>query len=64
MYWVTRKMTGKVVGRNVPQDSLDAYLSTLPSGVYGVEDSEGNEVREVTVKAGRVSFAVNHATGS
>jgi len=39
----------------VPQDSLDAYLSTLPSGVYGVEDSEGNEVKQVTVKAGRVS---------
>jgi len=47
-------MTGKVVGRNVPQDSLEVYLSTLPSGVYGVEDSDGKE-REVTVKAGRVS---------
>jgi hypothetical protein len=53
--FVTRKKTGKVVGRNVPQDSLDAYLSALPSGVYRVEDSEGNEVREVTVKAGRIS---------
>jgi len=55
MFRVTRKLSGKVVGRNVPQDSLDAYLSSLPSGVYGVEDSDGNEVREVTVKAGRVS---------
>ncbi len=54
MYWVTRKMTGKIVGRNVPHDALEAYLSTLPSGVYGVEDSQGNE-REVTVKSGRVS---------
>jgi hypothetical protein len=54
MYWVTRKMTGKIVGRNVPQEALEAYLSTLPSGVYGVEDSQGNET-EVTVKAGRVS---------
>ena len=54
MFRVTRKMTGKVVGRNVPQDSLEVYLSTLPSGVYGVEDSDGKE-REVTVKAGRVS---------
>ena len=41
MYWVTRKMTGKIVGRNVSQDALEAYLSTLPSGVYGVEDSQG-----------------------
>jgi hypothetical protein len=64
MFWVTRKKTGKVVGRNVPQESLEAYLSTLPSGVYGVEDSDGKEAREVTVKAGRVSFAVNLATGS
>jgi hypothetical protein len=55
MFRVIRKMTGKVVGRNVPHDSLDSYLATLPTGVYGVEDSEGNEVREVTVKAGRVS---------
>ena len=55
MFWVTRKMTGKVVGRNVPQDSLDAYLSNLPTGVYALEDSDGNEVRQVTVKAGRVS---------
>jgi hypothetical protein len=54
MYWVTRKMTGKIVGRNVPQEALEAYLSTLPSGVYGVEDSQGKET-EVTVKSGRVS---------
>jgi len=53
MYWVTRKMTGKIVGRNVPQEALEAYLSTLPSGVYGVEDSQGKET-EVTVKSGRI----------
>ena len=53
MFWVTRKMTGKVVGRNVPEESLEAYLSTLPSGVYGVEDSDGQRSQEVTVKAGR-----------
>jgi hypothetical protein len=55
MFWVTRKMTGKVVGRNVPEELLGVYLSTLPTGVYALEDSDGNEVREVTVKAGRVS---------
>ena len=62
MFRVTRKMSGKVVGRNVPQESLEAYLSAMPSGVYGLEDSDGNEVNQVTVKAGRVSF--NYATGS
>ncbi len=64
MFQVTRKMSGKVVGRNVPQESLEAHLSAMPSGVYGLEDSDGNEVNQATVKAGRVSFAINYATGS
>ena len=52
MYYITRKKTGKVVGRNIPADEVEMYLSTLPTGVYGVEDSDGNEIRVVTVKAG------------
>ena len=56
MFYVTRKLTGKVVGRNVSEESLDTYLSTLPTGVYGLEDSDGNELNEITVKAGRVVY--------
>lgn len=56
MFWVTRKLTGKVVGRKIPEDTLEVYLSTLPTGVYAVEDSDGNELNEVAVKKGRVEF--------
>jgi hypothetical protein len=57
MFWVTRKLTGKVVGRNVSEDSIDVYLSVLPAGVYAIEDSDGNELNEVRVRAGRVEYA-------
>jgi hypothetical protein len=57
MFWVTRKLTEKVVGRNVPEDSIDTYLSCLPAGVYAIEDSDGNELNEVKVRAGRVEYA-------
>ena len=57
MFWVTRKLTGKVVGWNVPEDSIDVYLSCLPTGVYALEDSDGNELNEVKVRAGRVEYA-------
>jgi len=60
MFWVTRKATGKVVGRNMPEDSLDLFLAILPTGVYGVEDSDGNELNLVTVKRGRVEFKDCH----
>ncbi len=56
MLYVTRKSTGKIVGRNVAEDSLDVYLSTLPTGVYSLEDSDGNELNEITVKKGRVVY--------
>lgn len=56
MFWVTRKATGKVVGWDVPEESIDLYLSTLPTGVYAIEDSDGNELNLVTVKRGRVEF--------
>jgi hypothetical protein len=62
MFWITRKATGKVVGRSVPEESLDLYLRTLPSGVYGVEDSDGNELNEVLVRSGRVEY--KHCNGS
>lgn len=54
MYYVTRKARGKVVGRNVSDDSLDLFLSVLPTGVYGIEDSAGNEIALATVRKGRV----------
>jgi hypothetical protein len=57
MFWVSRKATGKVVGWNVPEESIDLYLSTLPTGVYALEDSDGNELNLVTVKRGRVEYA-------
>ena len=56
MFWITRKMTGKCVGRNVWEESLDMVLSALPAGVYGVEDSDGNEVNVAVVKRGRVEY--------
>ncbi len=56
MFYVTRKLTGKVVGRKVPEESLDLYLSTLPTSVYGIEDSDGNELYLVTVRAGRITY--------
>jgi len=57
MFWVTRKLTGKVVGRDVPEDSIDTYLACLPAGVYAIEDSDGNELNEVKVRAGRIEYA-------
>jgi len=56
MFWITRKATGKVVGRSVPEESLDTYLRTLPTGVYAVEDSDGNELNEVRVRAGCIEY--------
>lgn len=57
MFWVTRKATGKLVGRNVPEESLELFLSVLPAGVYGIEDSDGNDINVATVKCGRVEFS-------
>jgi len=57
MFWVSRKATGKVVGQDVPEGSIDLYLSTLPTGVYALEDSDGNELNLVTVKRGCVKYA-------
>jgi hypothetical protein len=56
MYYITRKLTGKIVGRDVAEDSLDLVLANLPAGVYGVEDSDGKELNVATVRAGRVVF--------
>lgn len=56
MFYVTRKATGKVAGRNVPEDSLELFLSVLPAGVYAVEDSDGNELNLATVQRGRVAY--------
>lgn len=56
MFWIIRKMTGKLVGRNVAKDSLDVVLSAMPPGVYGIEDSDGNEINVATVKHGRVRY--------
>ena len=58
MFYVIRKMTGKVVGRKIPDDSLELYLRVLPSGVYGIENSDGNEVAEATVCNGCATFKV------
>jgi len=57
MFWVTRKATGKVVGRNVPEATLELFLSVLPAGVYGVENADGVELTLATVKRGRDEFA-------
>jgi hypothetical protein len=51
-----RKATEKAVARNVREESLDTVLSSLPTGVYGLEDSDGNELNIVTVKKGRVEY--------
>lgn len=56
MFYVTRKLTGKVVGRMVPEDTIETYLSVLPAGVYAIEDSDGNELNEVRVRAGCVEY--------
>jgi hypothetical protein len=55
-YWVTRKMTGRVVGRNVPDSSLDTFLSVLPTGCYGIEDVDGNEITFAVVRKGCVEY--------
>ena len=62
MLSIIRKATGKQVAEVEEGHWLETVLACLPSGVYGVEDSEGNEVNQATVKAGRVSFS--NATGS
>jgi hypothetical protein len=54
---ITRKMTGKVVGRDVPVVQLDLILSNLPAGVYGIENADGAELTTATVKSGRATIA-------
>lgn len=56
MFWIIRKATEKLVGRHVSEECLELFLSTLPTGVYGVEDCDGNEINLATVKRGRVEF--------
>jgi hypothetical protein len=51
---ITRKATGKLVGRKVTEDTLELFLSVLPAGVYSVEDLAGNELDLITVKGGRI----------
>ena len=57
MLTVIRKKTGKRIGRVPTEAMLELFLSVLPIGVYGVEDSNGNEITVATVKGGRVKFA-------
>jgi hypothetical protein len=47
---VIRKMSGRVVDRNVSDDMLKVVLSCQPFGVYDIEDNEGNPVYRATVK--------------
>jgi hypothetical protein len=54
---ITRKMTGKVVGRDVPVVQLELVLANLPAGVYGIENADGAELTTATVKSGRVMIA-------
>jgi hypothetical protein len=57
MFFITRKSTGQVVGRDVAPELLELVLSNLPTGTYAVEDSDGRELHLATVKRGRVTFA-------
>ena len=57
MLTVMRKKTGKRIGQVPTEAMLELFLSVLPIGVYGVEDSNGNEITVATVKGGRVKFA-------
>jgi len=57
MMTIIRKKTGEAVAWDVPADSLDTVLWAMPSGVYGIEDSEGNEINTAVVKCGRVAYA-------
>ena len=56
MFWIVRKATEKLVGRGVSEDSLDLFLAVLPAGVYGIEDSDGNDINLAIVKRGRVEY--------
>ena len=44
MLSIIRKATGKQVAEVEEGHWLETVLACLPSGVYGVEDTEGNEV--------------------
>jgi len=55
--YITRKLTGRVVGQDVPEATVDLYLSCLPTGVYGLENDYGIEVAEVRVRRGKVSYS-------
>ncbi len=53
---IVRKATGKRVARVARPGDIQLVLLTLPAGVYGIENADGNEVAVVAVKAGRVKF--------
>ena len=54
---IIRKATGKRVGRVGTVAELETTLAVLPAGVYGVENSEGDEIAVATVCKGKVTFA-------
>jgi hypothetical protein len=56
MFYIRRKVTGQLHGRDVAEDSLDLVLSMMPAGVYGIEDSDGTELNVAVVRKGRVTY--------
>ena len=63
MFFITRKLTGQIVGRNVAPELLELVLCSLPTGAYAVEDSDGRELNLATVKRGRVEYAAAFPAG-
>lgn len=58
---ITRKMTGRVVGMDIPVEQLTLVLGSMPRGVYSVDDNNGNECAEAKVRAGNVRLTGNVA---
>jgi hypothetical protein len=53
---IVRKATGKRVGWVGRVEELETTLTVLPTGVYSVENSEGDEIAVATVRNGKVAF--------
>ncbi len=54
---IIRKATNKKIATVRTVEELELTLTGLPSGVYGVENSEGDEIAVATVRGASVKFA-------
>lgn len=57
MFHIRSKKSDRLVGSVETVEEVKPIVQFFPSGVYSVEDSNGNEINLVTVCKGKVTFS-------